>query len=181
MDKISYHRCEDCLSVFALKNIPAWPRAKCACGGDCEFMGFVEKARLVKTEHRCPCDHRCTNAGGPNCDCSCGGANHGTQKLVECTVDLGKAPVAQNAPNYAVCEELGQALGRMDHLLRVKFGDDMSRYERGDQIYSWATKVAIRDAKQDMRRARLYATQKRRMAAFAELEKRYSKEHAHVN
>jgi hypothetical protein len=23
------------------------------------------------------CDARCTNATGPSCDCSCGGANHG--------------------------------------------------------------------------------------------------------
>lgn len=32
------------------------------------------KGRLVP-DHKC--DSRCTNATGPNCDCSCGGANHG--------------------------------------------------------------------------------------------------------
>jgi hypothetical protein len=26
----------------------------------------------------CPCDGRCTGARGHSCDCSCGGANHGS-------------------------------------------------------------------------------------------------------
>lgn len=25
----------------------------------------------------CPCDRRCTHAVGPDCDCQCGGLNHG--------------------------------------------------------------------------------------------------------
>lgn len=41
---------------------------------------------LVATEVKgtvtdCPCDGRCTSAKGPNCDCSCGGANHGSDYL----------------------------------------------------------------------------------------------------
>ncbi len=30
----------------------------------------------------CPCDRRCTGAKGHNCDCSCGGANHGAEFLI---------------------------------------------------------------------------------------------------
>ncbi len=29
----------------------------------------------------CPCDARCTSARGHNCECSCGGANHGEDYL----------------------------------------------------------------------------------------------------
>lgn len=33
------------------------------------------------TVTECPCDGRCTSAKGPNCDCSCGGQNHGSDYL----------------------------------------------------------------------------------------------------
>lgn len=29
------------------------------------------------------CDARCMNATGPNCECSCGGANHGGKYLIQ--------------------------------------------------------------------------------------------------
>lgn len=61
-------------------------------------MGRIHQTRLVKTEERCPCDARCTNAEGPNCDCQCGGVNHGTQALVTITVDAGPVPVANVRP-----------------------------------------------------------------------------------
>lgn len=39
-------------------------------------------ARAIKgSVTDCPCDGRCTSAKGPNCDCSCGGANHGADYL----------------------------------------------------------------------------------------------------
>lgn len=31
-------------------------------------------------------DARCTNATGPSCDCSCGGVNHGTHRVVAITL-----------------------------------------------------------------------------------------------
>lgn len=37
------------------------------------------KGRLVETV---PCDARCTNAIGHTCDCSCGGANHASKRLI---------------------------------------------------------------------------------------------------
>ncbi|MDE2020283.1 MAG: hypothetical protein KGJ13_08115 [Patescibacteria group bacterium] len=37
--------------------------------------GRTIKARLVPEQK---CDGRCVNAIGPNCSCSCGGANHGS-------------------------------------------------------------------------------------------------------
>lgn len=39
-----------------------------------DILWKAVNGRLVE-EHKC--DSRCNNATGPNCDCSCGGANHG--------------------------------------------------------------------------------------------------------
>ena len=53
-------------------------------GGDTEFglcrncgkmMDYGQLKGYVKPEQ--PCDARCTGARGHNCECSCGGANHG--------------------------------------------------------------------------------------------------------
>jgi len=53
-------------------------------------MGVVQGDKYVKTENRPPCDGRCTHASGPHCDCMCGGANHGSGKLVPVVVKEGK-------------------------------------------------------------------------------------------
>ena len=43
----------------------------CVCGG--YARGFEIRAEL--SSHAC--DARCMNAIGPNCECACGGVNHG--------------------------------------------------------------------------------------------------------
>lgn len=48
-----------------------------------KIMGKVHRGRLVDVRYAPPCDGRCTNAQGPSCDCQCGGANHGSGRLVE--------------------------------------------------------------------------------------------------
>lgn len=40
-----------------------------------EIEYFVKHQGPVETNH--PCDIRCTSAKGPECNCSCGGLNHG--------------------------------------------------------------------------------------------------------
>jgi hypothetical protein len=41
----------------------------------CRRVMKMDVIKGFKTEH--VCDARCTSAKGPNCECSCGGANHG--------------------------------------------------------------------------------------------------------
>lgn len=53
-------------------------------------MGEVKGDNYVKTGNRPACDGRCTHACGPICDCSCGGANHGTGRTVQTITILGK-------------------------------------------------------------------------------------------
>lgn len=57
-------------------------------------MGLVgPKNRWYRVVSDTPCDGRCTNAKGPSCDCPCKGANHGTSRVIQRTVDAGRAPV----------------------------------------------------------------------------------------
>ena len=44
---------------------------RCICGGSVELKGIRGFASTKK------CDARCLNAVGPDCECSCVGANHG--------------------------------------------------------------------------------------------------------
>jgi hypothetical protein len=96
-----YYRCTDCLTVAATeqplpterKNYgPETVTAECgACGGRIEYMGPVIKVRRILTDvkYLCPCDERCTGARGPDCDCQCGGANHGTGAMVRVEITEG--------------------------------------------------------------------------------------------
>jgi len=56
-----------------------WFDAVTAAGWVCtehdRFMVTVEVAGVVREDRAC--DGRCLAATGPNCECSCGGANHG--------------------------------------------------------------------------------------------------------
>jgi len=51
----------------------------CVCGGYARGFEIV----AVVSSH--VCDARCMNAFGPDCECSCGGANHGAGFDVEYT------------------------------------------------------------------------------------------------
>ena len=98
-----YWRCTGCLAVVAVEtelttkwvnNVAANPQCS-ICGEDCECMGRVSGGHLVHDRTRCACDARCTSATGPNCDCSCGGVNHGTGAVVPYEVNAGGIPVIQ--------------------------------------------------------------------------------------
>lgn len=85
-----YHKCLDCLTPFSSteKKID-----ECDCCGPVILMGIVHGDKFVKHENRPACDGRCTHAHGPTCDCACGGANHGTGRVVNVIVSEGKVKV----------------------------------------------------------------------------------------
>lgn len=47
-------------------------QCKCDCGN-----GYLTGKRVLGTESAKKCGAACMGATGPNCDCSCGGRNHG--------------------------------------------------------------------------------------------------------
>lgn len=85
-----YHKCHDCLTPFTSteRHIDL-----CDCEGPVSFMGVVHGDKFVQSANKAPCDGRCTHAHGPSCDCSCGGANHGTGRVVSVVVKEGKVKV----------------------------------------------------------------------------------------
>jgi hypothetical protein len=88
-----YIRCRQCLSIAAVDEPMNVSEARCgACNGAIETMGQVHRDRLVYREIRSACDDRCTNARGPLCDCSCGGKNHGSHRVVIVLRDAGPIP-----------------------------------------------------------------------------------------
>lgn len=107
-----FYRCNDCLTVAVTREEikPTYDQktgarhyATCdACGGDVEYMGRTQTETgitLVKNEYRCPCDDRCTSARGPNCDCKCGGKNHGSNLVVEVITAVGTLPKLMTPPS----------------------------------------------------------------------------------
>lgn len=64
------------------------------CGEkELRYMGEVHKTDIVRKGVKAACDHRCTNAVGPKCDCLCVNANHGTHRLVTYNKVVGKLEV----------------------------------------------------------------------------------------
>ena len=106
-----YYRCAWCLSVSATAERISGPCECAACGGPVESMGEVREARLVREELRCPCDARCTHALGPQCDCRCCGANHGSGLMVVVIRDLG--PIPKLRPRDALAAARGAEYRRL--------------------------------------------------------------------
>ena len=121
-----YVRCVDCLAVGAVdledrneRGFMAEPeRGACPCGGRTESMGRVRKARLVKDELQSPCAAACTNARGPECDCPCSGANHGSRALVVVARDVGAVPRYELKASLARAAEYREAFTAAEARLR---------------------------------------------------------------
>mgnify|MGYP000877202420 CR=1 FL=1 len=116
-----YCRCLACSEVAVVEEaIPA--DARCLCDGRLRLLGRVGPGkRLVREVDRCPCDGRCTGAPGPSCDCRCGGANHGSGRVVSVLVDAGGVPrvqVSDEASCRARAAEYNAA--RQPYMERVK-------------------------------------------------------------
>ena len=163
-----FFRCNTCCFVFALE-LPASPSGlytrhnvalpdglTCDCGATrFEHMGRVSADRLVHEGVRCACDMRCTHARGPDCNCQCNGANHGTHAVVRYRIDNGAAiipPQPDLAQRRANVADEQQAI--MAARFRLNGGDAaLERFEAGQWIADRAAwtrvfygKKAINDA-----------------------------------
>lgn len=124
-----FYRCEDCLTVAATETKLACKRDKwgyatqdvdavCdACGGAIEYMGETkytvgghEYALQHQTGWKPACDGKCTGACGPDCECECGGENHGTGKVVEVYEQCGVPKLRMPENARAKGEEFRAAL-----------------------------------------------------------------------
>ena len=139
-----FWKCWDCLTPVAVESDLRRHDPKCgACGGEMWFMGRVERGRIVTDGTRCACDERCTAATGPNCECSCGGENHGTGRVVEVTFDQGGAPTIRT-PDTAECRRIADEWritmrplrAERDRIRRAKCAGwiDSDTFNRGYQL-----------------------------------------------
>lgn len=131
-----YLRCKQCLEPMRMSE--RCPGARCVCGGDLEYLGVVTGNRWRRAEELTPCDGRCTNAQGPNCDCRCRGENHGSGRTVTVLRDAGR--IVLQPASAAECarraEEYRAAVQSVHNALQARYGDDYEAYQRGTWIPS---------------------------------------------
>lgn len=95
MNKLHYHKCDDCLTAFTTVEDHV---DYCDCGGEISYMGEVQGSHYLVEKDKTPCDGRCTHACGPVCDCVCGGVNHGTGKILKVKEVGGKIHTTNLSP-----------------------------------------------------------------------------------
>lgn len=175
-----FYRCLDCLEVQAIDGpqlrgqwvdgMIRWPQ--CDCSGNLKWMGKVQGLSLIQAHLGCPCDGRCTGALGGNCDCSCGGKNHGTRRLVQMITNVG--PIPKIAPRADLNERLVHVAefkaAKEAALARIaaKFGERYQDYKAGQYI-AGDTYWQIKETCTALHKASRCATHKGRMTALAKV------------
>ncbi len=173
----SFYRCTVCLNIFTTREeLPrdgATYGAQCPCGNRrLEYMGAARRpGGLFITRTLCPCDARCTSATGPQCDCQCGGANHGTGRLIRVETRTGDVPLicpkdpAQCMADRAEMEEAEQAARQR---MRDRYDTQLDDF----RARRWIPRGAwdgIRQALDQLRHARTLLSKRGRLAALAKV------------
>lgn len=74
VDDLTPYRNDPDGNVRRLATLPAIP-----CPNGCHRVnGLALRYLKARTVAAIPCGPKCQSAKGPSCDCSCGGANHGS-------------------------------------------------------------------------------------------------------
>lgn len=163
-----FYRCRDCCEVFTT-DAPLAGNTVCACDSKrLESLGQPRGDVTVRIENRCPCDARCTYATGPNCDCVCLGANHGTGRVVQVAVITGAVPKLQLSDPAAAANRRAEFLeecNKAEQRLAITYGAHWSNFIAGrwiDDREAWAGCHYGRKAISDARKLKVH---KNRIAA----------------
>lgn len=173
-----YYRCKECLTTYTTeKRLPecSYKTAQAVCDCGCERSEYLGQSsrpnRLVRQATLCACDARCTYATGPNCDCSCLGANHGTGRTITVDYDGGPIPkLKQQRPDEAkaIRKQFQEATAAAYDRIRAKFGPSLvDRIEAGAWVDDREAWNGVRWAKQAVLEARALKTHKGRLAKLA--------------
>ena len=157
--KLHYHKCHDCLTAFSSHERKI---DECDCGGQVFYMGQVHGDQYVKMEDRSACDGRCTDACGPSCDCKCGGANHGTGKMVQTVVANGKIKVVDLSEQDIQRAEVYRKLRNYAEMLyTTKFAVDT-----GKDHNLWRLKIQNRRELDRINKLKVYAKRNQDLITF---------------
>jgi hypothetical protein len=139
-----FYRCLGCLEIAALDGdrLPMDASATVATCANCdqrfEYMGRVERDRLVQDRVACKCDDRCTSARGPLCVCMCGGKNHGAGLMgyVLVSKDVGSVPKIQLSSTCKAREAKRQYQAAVDlrAVLRLELDALLDRRRAGEYL-----------------------------------------------
>jgi hypothetical protein len=175
-----YYRCPDCLIIVTLDK-PHHERFFC---GNCKsnrpfvFLGEVRQDKLVKIETRCPCDDRCTSAKGPNCDCQCGGANHGAGWL-DIVVSISGIPAItpsdQGRKYLAAWHDFNDRVDAVTEQVKQRYGDDFNRFVNREFIANKQTWWMLRNFFESIRAARALKSAHGRVKAIEKIRESLSK------
>lgn len=175
------YKCADCIAVFFVEPDAntlidlgvrefgaATPTMECACGGIAKLMGRVHRKSIIKEGYGTPCDERCTSAAGCNCDCMCGGVNHGTGAIVKYYKDVSnQVPKVHNQPNLEVANEWRGALLDAEARMQIKYGSAAMHKFRTRQHIDYAVWVEINEDLKTIKQAKEAKIHKNRMAKMA--------------
>ncbi len=139
-----FFRCLDCLAVMATPSNEI--SAVCSCGGDLDAMGAAH-AKHTYTTTKSACDYRCTNAKGPECDCTCGSANHGSGAVVEVVRSESMRPQLQS-PSAGRAMEFHLAQDAAISAFEAAYPGARAKFKSGSWLPrpTWDACRAFRDA-----------------------------------
>ena len=167
MNKNHFWQCSYCLTIGVTDSTLISP--KCGiCTQDVNYLGYAgpDGKKLLRNEDRCPCDGRCTGATGPNCTCQCGGANHGSGRLVTVTIEAGKVPIIN------LNDDQGLARANEYKALRLKARDILrplqDKYNNKIRI-DYPVFVAFVRAKEEIKAIHALTTHKTRIKKLTKL------------
>lgn len=179
---LHFYRCKGCLSTVCVdRQLNDWkhdtesgnwyqPKPVCQlCDERMLYQGQVNNGRVTNHHYGSPCDGRCTGAQGPDCDCQCGGANHGTGRVVKYTVDNGAAVVhtVPTAKAKKVAAEYKEALATAEAFIESQ--PHYQDYIRGHWISDKSAWWRIRGLRTQISKAASMKTHKRRMELLKEV------------
>jgi len=192
-----YVRCADCLSIGAVETSPpAWrvewdyirktpddqfpePVARWVggwtcdgCGGRIESMGEVFRGYVANRAQVAICDHRCTGARGPKCECECGGQYHGTGATVEVHQDAAGVPrccVLDRSESMQRAAQFRAAWAGLEAAHQARFGDLDARKARRDwlepsEFSEWRVGSQFRGSMREAKGLRTHAGRQKAIA-----------------
>jgi len=168
---LHYSRCRMCTEIVTTAE-PLAPIAVCDCSAVAfEYLGKAKGSHLVREEDRCACDARCTSATGPNCDCICAGANHGTGRLVTVEILSGIPRVRLADPGAARArrKEFEEECDEVNRRLANVHGAHWSNFKARAFVQSRTAWLDIRDALAAKHHAKSLRNHRNRIAALKKI------------